>query len=92
MVIQLRGKRFAEEAFATLDGGVVVDDVDQFHRDMAVQPNKAFPFKEASRWNFLRWTTFIIDQFSPLAEFEMEAVSMRLTFQNEIFSRHLTRF
>ena len=38
LVIQLRGKRFAEEAFATLDGGVVVEDVDQFHRDMAVQP------------------------------------------------------
>ena len=37
LVIQLRGKRFAEESFATLDGGVVVEDIDQFHRDMAVQ-------------------------------------------------------
>jgi protease-3 len=37
LVIQLRGKRFADEAFATLDGGVVVDDIDQFHSEMAVQ-------------------------------------------------------
>jgi protease-3 len=37
LVIQLRGKRFADEAFATLDGGVVVDDIDQFHNEMAVQ-------------------------------------------------------
>lgn len=37
LVIQLRGKRYADEAFATLDGGVVVDDVDQFHRTMTVQ-------------------------------------------------------
>ena len=37
LVIQLRGKRFAVEAFATLDGGVVVDDINQFHNEMAVQ-------------------------------------------------------
>ena len=37
LVIQLRGKRFADEAFATLDGGVVVDDINQFHNEMAVQ-------------------------------------------------------
>lgn len=37
LVIQLRGKRFSDEPFATLDGAVVVDDVDQFHRDMPVQ-------------------------------------------------------
>jgi len=37
LVIQLRGKRFADEAFATLDGGVVVDNIDQFHNEMAVQ-------------------------------------------------------
>lgn len=37
LVIQLRGKRFADEPFATLDGSLVVEDVDQFHRDMAVQ-------------------------------------------------------
>jgi len=37
LVIQLRGKRFSDEPFATLDGAVVVEDVDQFHRDMPVQ-------------------------------------------------------
>lgn len=37
LVIQLRGKRFGDEPFATLDGSLVVEDVDQFHRDMAVQ-------------------------------------------------------
>jgi protease-3 len=37
IVIQLKGQRYADEAFGSLDGGVVIDDVDQFHKDMPKQ-------------------------------------------------------
>ena len=37
IVIQLRGKRYSERPFATVDGGVVIDDIDKFHNDMPVQ-------------------------------------------------------
>lgn len=37
IVIQLKGQRYADQAFGSLDGGVVIDDVDQFHKDMPKQ-------------------------------------------------------
>jgi protease-3 len=37
IVIQLKGQRYGSEPFGTIDGSTVVDDVDQFHRDMPRQ-------------------------------------------------------
>jgi protease-3 len=37
IVIQLRGKRYSERPFATVEGGVVIDDIDKFHNEMPVQ-------------------------------------------------------
>ena len=37
IVIQLKGQRYADQAFGSLDGGVVIEDVDQFHKDMPKQ-------------------------------------------------------
>lgn len=37
IVIQLKGQRYGSEPFGTIDESTVVDDVDQFHRDMPRQ-------------------------------------------------------
>ena len=37
IVIQLKGQRYADQEFGSLDGGVVIEDVDQFHKDMPKQ-------------------------------------------------------
>ncbi|MEE3096999.1 MAG: hypothetical protein VX314_08790, partial [Pseudomonadota bacterium] len=37
IVIQLKGQRYADQAFGSLDGGIVIEDVDQFHKDMSKQ-------------------------------------------------------
>ena len=37
IVIQLKGQRYADQGFGSLDGGVVIEDVDQFHEDMPKQ-------------------------------------------------------
>ena len=37
IVIQLRGKRYSERPFATVEGGVMIDDIDKFHNEMPVQ-------------------------------------------------------
>ena len=38
VVIQLKGQRYAAEAFGSLDGGVVIDSVESFHKEMPTQP------------------------------------------------------
>ena len=37
IVIQLKGQRYADQGFGSLDGGVLIEDVDQFHKDMPKQ-------------------------------------------------------
>ena len=37
IVIQLKGQRYADQEFGSLDGGVVIEDIDQFHKDMPTQ-------------------------------------------------------